>query len=48
MGQMTPRAFHDAVLESGNMPIELVRARLSGTALTPDVRTSWRFYAPPK
>jgi len=42
-GKMTPRAFHDAILQGGNMPIELVRARLIGQELTPDFRTSWRF-----
>jgi len=45
-GRMTPRAFHDAVLTGGNLPIELVRARLTGQALTPDTRTSWRFQEP--
>jgi len=43
-GRMTARAFHDAVLQGGNMPIELVRARLIGQSLTPETRTSWRFY----
>ena len=47
-GKMTARAFHDAVLTSCNMPIELVRARLSSETLTPDFHTSWRFYVPPK
>jgi uncharacterized protein (DUF885 family) len=43
-GKMTPRAFHDGVLTSGNMPIEMVRARLENIPLTRDTRTSWRFY----
>jgi hypothetical protein len=43
-GKMTARAFHDAVLTSGNMPIELVRARLENVPLTRDTRSSWRFY----
>ena len=42
-GRMSARAFHDAVLTGGNLPIELVRARLTGQALTRDSRTSWRF-----
>jgi hypothetical protein len=42
--RMTARQFHDAVLIGGAMPIELVRARLSGAPLTPDFATSWRFY----
>ncbi|HEX6885806.1 MAG TPA: DUF885 family protein [Planctomycetota bacterium] len=47
-GRMSPRAFHDAVLTGGNLPIELVRARLTGQALTPATRTSWRFQELPR
>lgn len=47
-GKMSARAFHDTVLQSGNMPIELVRARLTGQALTRETRTSWRFSDPVK
>ena len=43
-GKLSPRAFHDAVLTSGNMPIELVRARLANVPLTRDSGPSWRFY----
>jgi hypothetical protein len=43
-GKMSAREFHDAVLMSGNMPIELVRARLTNLTLTREFRTSWRFY----
>ena len=43
-GRMTATAFHDAILTGGYMPVELVRARLSGTPVTRDHRTSWRFY----
>ena len=32
-GKMTERAFHDAILRSGPMPVELVRARLMETRL---------------
>lgn len=46
-GTMTPAAFHDAVLLGGYMPVELVRARLTGQTLTRDFRTSWRFYGEP-
>ena len=42
-GWMSPLEFHDAILRGGNMPIELVRARLSGQPLTRETRTSWRF-----
>jgi len=46
-GRMTPTAFHDAVLIGGYMPIELVRARLTGQTLSRDTRTSWRFAGNP-
>jgi len=42
-GRMTDRAFHDAVLQGGPMPVELVRARLTDEPLTRDFKTTWRF-----
>ncbi len=42
-GRMTNRAFHDAILQGGTMPVELVRARLLGTRVPADFRASWRF-----
>lgn len=47
-GKLTPRAFHDAVLTSGNMPIELVRARLAGLPLTRDFAARWKFHESPR
>ncbi len=41
--RMTNRQFHDAILQGGRMPIEMVRARLLGTPLTRDYRASWKF-----
>jgi hypothetical protein len=46
-GRMTATQFHDAVLLGGYMPVELVRARLTGQPLTRDFRTTWRFYGDP-
>ena len=43
-GRMTDMDFHDAVMQGGPMPVELVRARLTGQALTRDYRAQWRFY----
>ena len=43
-GQMTDRDFHDAILQSGNMPVDMVRARLRQLPLTRDYRPTWRFY----
>jgi hypothetical protein len=46
--KMTERAFNDAVLAEGCMPIELLRALLvPSVKLTPDYKTNWRFYTLP-
>jgi hypothetical protein len=37
------RAFHDAVMRGGNMPIELMRALFKGEELSVDRKASWRF-----
>jgi hypothetical protein len=42
-GSMSERAFHDAILERGPIPIELLRAGLTETPLGRDFGTSWRF-----
>jgi len=42
-GQMTAREFHDAIMKGGRMPVEMVRARLTGQELSRDHETSWRF-----
>ncbi len=41
--RMTNRQFHDAILRSGSMPVELVRALLTNQRLTSDYRAGWRF-----
>ena len=46
-GRMTARDFHDAVLQGGRMPVEMVRARLTGQPLTRDYRTQWRWQGDP-
>ena len=43
-GRMSERQFHDAVLTSGNMPIELLRALLANVPVGREFATSWRFY----
>ncbi|MDB4913818.1 MAG: hypothetical protein JWM95_1462 [Gemmatimonadetes bacterium] len=42
-GKMTERAFHDAVLEGGAMPIAMVRARLERLPIPRDGLAPWRF-----
>jgi uncharacterized protein (DUF885 family) len=41
--KMTDREFHDAILKGNSIPIEMVRAELTGQELTRDFKTSWRF-----
>jgi len=41
--RMTNRQFHDAILQGGRMPVELVRARIQNLPLTRDYKTKWRF-----
>jgi len=42
-GRMTDREFHDAILHGGRMPVEMVRARLTGEPLAKDYTAQWRF-----
>lgn len=42
-GKMTDKAFHDAFLQEGTMPIEMFRAAITGQPLRPDYMTQWRF-----
>jgi uncharacterized protein (DUF885 family) len=45
-GKMSNRAFHDAVLKENRIPIEMVRASLTGQKLSKDFQSSWKFYGP--
>jgi uncharacterized protein (DUF885 family) len=45
-GKMTNRAFHDAMLREGSIPIEMMRAELIKQPLTRDYKSSWKFYGP--
>jgi hypothetical protein len=47
-GGMTDRAFHDAILQGGRMPVEMVRARLTDQSLSRDFTTRWRFAGDPR
>jgi dipeptidyl aminopeptidase/acylaminoacyl peptidase/uncharacterized protein (DUF885 family) len=46
-GKITERAFHDAILKEGNIPIDMVRALLGGRKLSPGYAPDWKFYSPP-
>jgi uncharacterized protein (DUF885 family) len=41
---MTAKAFHDAILKAGSMPIEMLRAVLTPQPLTRDYRAQWKYY----
>jgi uncharacterized protein (DUF885 family) len=45
-GKLSERAFHEAVLKQGPMPIELLRAALTGIPLPKDAKPEWRFAKP--
>ena len=47
-GRMTERDFHDAILQSGSMPVEMVRAVLTAQPLRRDYAASWRFADQPR
>jgi hypothetical protein len=42
-GKMTDKAFHDAFLHEGTMPIEMFRASITGQPLDPGYETRWKF-----
>ena len=43
-GKMTEKEFHDRFLRENEMPIEILRAAMSGAKLSPDFKANWRFY----
>lgn len=45
-GRMTDKAFHDAVLRGGAMPVEMVRAMLTNAPLTREYETQWLYRGP--
>jgi len=42
--KMTYKQFHDAVIRENLIPIEMIRATLTGAPLSKDFVTNWRFY----
>ena len=44
LGEMSEREFHDAILLENSIPVEMIRASLTGHELDKSFSTSWRFY----
>jgi uncharacterized protein (DUF885 family) len=42
-GKMNDREFHDRILKGNRIPVEMVRAEISGVPLTRGYKTNWRF-----
>jgi hypothetical protein len=42
-GRLTELQFHDTLLTLGPIPVEMIRASLSGQDLAPDYTTQWKF-----
>jgi hypothetical protein len=45
--KMSPKQFHDAVIQQNSIPIELVRAALTEEALSKEPISRWRFAEQP-
>lgn len=43
-GKMTYKEFHDAFLKENSIPIEMMRAILTGESLKENFETNWKFY----
>jgi hypothetical protein len=41
---MTNKAFHDEIMRQGNMPIALLRLRMTKQKLTREMDVNWKFY----
>ena len=42
--KMTPKAFHDAILRAGSMPIEMLRVLMTSEPITSDYTARWKYY----
>ncbi|HUA59663.1 MAG TPA: DUF885 family protein [Verrucomicrobiae bacterium] len=43
-GRMTNRAFHDALYQQGDMPVEMVRLAINGQKVDRNYQPAWKFY----
>lgn len=44
-GKMTNRAFHDTILRHNSIPVEMVRAELTGQKPARNFTSNWKFYS---
>jgi len=42
-GKMTEKEYHDLIMSQNSMPIEILRAKITGNPLKKDHKASWRF-----
>jgi uncharacterized protein (DUF885 family) len=42
-GKMPEKTFHDLILTQNAMPIEILRAKVTGKPLAKDHKASWKF-----
>jgi uncharacterized protein (DUF885 family) len=42
-GKMPEKTFHDLILTQNAMPIEILRAKVTGKTLNPSHKASWKF-----
>lgn len=42
-GQMTEKEFHDLIMSQNSMPVEILRAKVTGNELKKDHKASWKF-----
>lgn len=45
--KMTYKQFHDAIMQQNSLPVDMVRAVMTNKKLSPDYKSSWKFYVPP-
>jgi uncharacterized protein (DUF885 family) len=43
-GKVKEKAFHDRIMHENAVSIEMLRALFTGQSLSPDFKSSWRFY----
>lgn len=42
--EVSEKEYHDAILKTGMLPIEMVKALITGDELSRDFKPEWKFY----